>query len=209
MTKVILHGILGKLFGEEWDLEIMSPGEALRAIETNTGKLFSFLREREDIEYRVVIDGQDCSFDELKVAYCAFKRIHFIPVIKGSDNGGIWQIIAGIALILIAIVVTVAQPEFAPVTGEAISFGAALLSGGTGILVTLGVSMLVGGVAQMLTPSPKTEGTDEKPNNQPSYLFQGAVNTTRQGNPVPVGYGRLRVGSQVISAGFRAIDIPV
>ena len=36
--------------------------------------------------------------------------------------------------------------------------------------------------------------------NTPSYLFNGAVNTTAQGHPVPIGYGRLIVGSAVISA---------
>ena len=38
--------------------------------------------------------------------------------------------------------------------------------------------------------------------NQPSLAFDGAVNTMGQGGPVPLGYGRLLVGSQIISVGF-------
>jgi len=43
--------------------------------------------------------------------------------------------------------------------------------------------------------------------NKPSYLFNGARNTMTQGNPVPVGFGELGVGSQVISAGIRSVQI--
>jgi len=42
-----------------------------------------------------------------------------------------------------------------------------------------------------------------------SYVFNGAVNTTAQGHPVPVGYGRMIVGSAVISAGIDVDEIPV
>ena len=38
------------------------------------------------------------------------------------------------------------------------------------------------------------------------YHFNGVVNTTAQGNPVPLGYGRMIVGSAVVSAGIYAMD---
>jgi predicted phage tail protein len=56
----------------------------------------------------------------------------------------------------------------------------------------------------MLAPQPKTPGTPDRPENKPSYVFDGPINTAAQGNPVPVCYGRLIVGSQVISAGMVA-----
>ena len=56
----------------------------------------------------------------------------------------------------------------------------------------------------MLAPQPKTPGAPERPENRPSYAFDGPVNTAAQGNPVPVCYGRLIVGSQVVSAGMMA-----
>ena len=56
----------------------------------------------------------------------------------------------------------------------------------------------------LFAPPEPTIVDTEQVENKPSYLFDGAVNTTRQGNAVPVGYGRLRVGSQVISAGLTA-----
>ena len=44
------------------------------------------------------------------------------------------------------------------------------------------------------------------PNNGASYNFNGPVNTTAQGNPVPLLYGELFVGSSTISAGIYSED---
>jgi predicted phage tail protein len=67
----------------------------------------------------------------------------------------------------------------------------------------------LGGVAQMLAPQPASNEPSERPENQPSYTFNGAVNTTAQGQPVPLGYGRLVVGSAVISAGIDVDQVAI
>ena len=54
----------------------------------------------------------------------------------------------------------------------------------------------------LFAPHMTDQTQDQSPNNLPSYAFDGAVNTTRQGNPVPICYGSMIVGSQVISAGL-------
>jgi predicted phage tail protein len=98
----------------------------------------------------------------------------------GSKSGGILNIIVGVVLVL----------------ADTFIFH-------TGYLTTIGYGMIVGGVVQMLTPVPK--GTKNKSvDNEPSYVFNGAVNTQAQGNPVPLLYGRMIVGSAVISAGINA-----
>jgi hypothetical protein len=53
---------------------------------------------------------------------------------------------------------------------------------------------------------PKGRSANDKPENQPSYAFNGPLNTQAQGNPVPVLYGELIVGSAVLSAGITAKD---
>lgn len=68
-----------------------------------------------------------------------------------------------------------------------------------------GIGMAAGGVVQMLSPQPKGRNGQES-SNQPSYIFNGAVNTEAQGHPVPLLYGRMIVGSAVISAGIEADD---
>ena len=68
--------------------------------------------------------------------------------------------------------------------------------------------ILLGELGRSFAPTPKATEPSERPENKPSYSFNGAVNTTAQGHPVPVGYGRLIVGSAVISAGIDVDEIP-
>ena len=66
----------------------------------------------------------------------------------------------------------------------------------------LGASLVIGGVAQLLTPTPKlTQGADSEGDPRKSYSFSGVQNTSRAGVPVPVVYGETLVGSVVVSAG--------
>ncbi|MFP4902656.1 tail assembly protein, partial [Paraburkholderia sp. BR14261] len=67
---------------------------------------------------------------------------------------------------------------------------------------SLGAALALSGIAQLLSPRPQAQATPERADNEPSLAFDGAVNTMGQGGPVPLGYGRMRVGSQVISVGF-------
>ena len=63
--------------------------------------------------------------------------------------------------------------------------------------------MVLGGVVQLLSPQQSYDSASSvSPENKPSYNFNGPVNTTAQGHPVPLCYGRMIVGSAVISAGL-------
>jgi len=72
-----------------------------------------------------------------------------------------------------------------------------------------GVSLILGGVAELIFGKNTSDGTTENANNRPSYAFGGAINTIGQGNPVPILYGRLEVGSQVISAGISTQQVAI
>ena len=65
-------------------------------------------------------------------------------------------------------------------------------------------AVLLGGVSQLLfgPANPTSSSSGEKANNLPSYLFGGQVNTMRQGGAIPLLYGKMIVGSQMISAGI-------
>lgn len=203
MTKVVLHGKLGRVVGRRiWYLAVSSVSEALRAIEANTGKLFSYLINHEagQAPYRVLINREDWrSPEEIVYPLGNLRVINIIPVLGGSGNGGIWQILVGLALIAAAV-------ALAPMTGG-LSLKA-VFSGVPGFFATVGVTLTLGGIAQLLTPSPKADFLNtERSENRPSYLFSGPINTTRQGNAIPVGYGFLRVGSQVISTSMTSEDL--
>lgn len=71
--------------------------------------------------------------------------------------------------------------------------------------------MVIRGVVQMLTPTPRGLGVKDSAENAPSYSLNGTVNTQAQGTPAPLAYGGhdtkgMFVGSAVISGGILAED---
>ena len=43
----------------------------------------------------------------------------------------------------------------------------------------------------------------------PSYLFDGPTNVVGEGGPVPVGYGRLLIGSTAIHGVMQVVEYPI
>lgn len=89
-------------------------------------------------------------------------------------------------------------------------FSGALFGGGIigAIVANLASALLFYGISQIISPTPKapTQGTSgyTPALEQPSFLFNGAVNITEQGGAVPIVYGRARCGSVVISSSVRS-----
>lgn len=190
MVTVILLGELGRRFGRRHSLAIASAAEAIRAL---TANFPAFERElvtsgERGVGYRVLAGRDALALDRLHEPTGA-QRITIAPVVSGAGGDGLGQILLGAALLAVAWW----NPMGWAATGTFLS---------QSTLYSVGTAMMLGGVAQMIAPTPKASEPAERPQNQPSYSFNGAVNTTAQGHPVPVGYGRLIVGSAVISAGI-------
>jgi predicted phage tail protein len=192
---VLLYGHLGKRFGRRHQYDIRTPAEAVRALAVTLPGFRRYLIEHSRPGYRVLVGKSPRTLETL--AYPADDAIKIVPVVAGAGRG-FGSVILGAALIGVGFITG----------GAGLSLGSAWALGGSyfaGYLATnIGVGLVLGGVAQMLAPTPKTPGTPERPENRPSFAFDGPLNTTAQGNPVPVCYGRLIVGSQVISAGLVA-----
>lgn len=192
---ILLLGELGRRFGRRHKLAIGSAAEAIRALCANFP---AFERElvtsgERGVGYRVLVGREALNLNQLHEP-SGQQNIAIVPVISGA-GGGLGQIIMGIAIIAIS--------WWNPMGWAA---AGAFLSQST--LYSIGTAMILGGVAQMISPIPKASDPSERPENKPSYSFNGAVNTTAQGHPVPVGYGRLIVGSAVISAGIDVDEVP-
>jgi predicted phage tail protein len=153
-----------------------------------------------DQHYRVSIGTYDIDLEELHHPAGA-APISFVPVVAGA--GAVGRIIVGIALIALAIAV--------PGLGAAAGATAAATIFGTGFsslalsVGLLGVSLVLGGVAQLLTPTPKISQDEADPRK--SFSFSGIQNVSRAGVPVPVVYGETLVGSVVISAGIDIVQV--
>src|ERR1017187_2489619 len=211
LVKVNLHGEMGKVCKKTWDLNIESVSECIRAIEANTHKLYKFLWEKDKIgvTYRVLVNGEDfecekkgkLGLDDIEIAKNSgltlkrgnLKTIDIIPVLEGADSKtmGIVTIIAGAILILI---------------GTGLLFPSL---GGSAPLILIGIGLIGAGVMVLLTQSPQFAAYRQAPDGEISYLFNGPTNTTKEGGPVPVGYGTLLIGSQVISEAYANLDYSI
>ena len=59
----------------------------------------------------------------------------------------------------------------------------------------------------MLAPKPQVPGAGASRDPRQSYNFSGIQNTSVQGTPIPLVYGKMYVGSVVVSAGISTTDI--
>lgn len=139
--------------------------------------------------YQIRIAGEDVSADSLTARLHeplpAGAVIHIVPRMEGAKSGGVFQVVLGAVAIVAAFW-----------TGGASMAAWGALSTG---LFTAGASMMLGGVAQMLTPQPKAPSMHSADNGKQNTYFSSLDNMIAQGNPVPVPYGEIMTGSRRIS----------
>jgi predicted phage tail protein len=196
MMTILLYGHLAKQFGKRHRLNVRSPAEAIRAFCANYHDFRDAIMLHDQPGYRVLAGKEDRAFDVgMQLPVGSSKIIKIIPVIAGS-SGGFSRILLGAALI--------GASFFLPATAIGLT-EIGLFA--TSALSSIGFSLLLGGISSLLFSPPKASNSTERPENRPSYNFNGAINTITQGNCVPVAYGRIRVGSQVISAGTETVNL--
>ncbi|MFJ5503811.1 tail assembly protein [Pectobacterium carotovorum] len=189
LKTIRLYGVLGATFGRVHHLAVESRQEAIKALSVIIPGFEKFLltSKSRGLTYAVFDGKRNLSKDELD--FNVSKEIRIAPVVIGSKQNGLFQTILGATLLAVAI--------FAP-WGTAFAY--------SNFLGALGGSMVLGGIVQMLTPMQGGISMRESPDNKPSYAFGGPVNSIAQGNPVPILYGRRRIGGAIISAGIYAED---
>jgi predicted phage tail protein len=185
LRKIRLYGKLAKFIGHRvLEADVATAAEAVRFLVANWPALE---RHMADQHYRVSVGTYDLELEELHDP-AGQQEIKIVPVMAGAGATG--RIIAGIALVAIGL--------FVPGIGAL----------GVQILVGVGASLVLGGVAQLLTPTPKVPtGPDTQNDPRKSYSFSGIQNTSRQGVPVPIVFGETIVGSVVISAGIDTVQV--
>lgn len=188
LRKIKLYGQLAKFIGKRvLHADVATAAEAVRFLMANWPELE---RHMADQHYRVSVGSYDLAMDELHDP-AGQQDIKIVPVVAGA--GAVGRIIAGVALVALAII----NPF-----GAAAIFGTALST----IVGGIGASLVLGGVAQLLTPVPKINTKDEQ-DPRKTFSFSGVQNTSRQGTPVPIVYGETLVGSVVISAGINTVQV--
>lgn len=187
MTRILLSGSLAKAFGREHfrQLETGTTAEAFSALKHTVAGFEDFIRDssRRGLRYAIFRNRENVAEDGF--ALSGTKEIRIVPIIAGSKSG-LFQTVLGVAIVVVG----------------AVLFNPAIMA--------VGIGIALGGVVSMLTPVIKAPSQQEQATteNKPSYLFNGAFNSTQQGLPVPVVYGTMLVGSSVIAVGTWAEAIP-
>jgi predicted phage tail protein len=192
LRKIKLYGRLAKFIGKRvLRAEVATTAEAVRFLLANWPQLEGHMSNQ---HYRVSVGDWDLVEDELGHPI-GQQEIRFVPVVSGAGATG--RIIAGVALVALASFVsfgTLGGMVAAGVINSAV-FG-------------VGVSLVIGGVAELLTPTPKIpQGPDTQDDPRKSYSFSSIQNTSRAGTPVPIVYGRCIVGSVVVSGGVDTVQV--
>jgi len=180
MTTVSLEGRLGHIVGSKFSFKTRTLKEVLDAIEANTGKLRSYLHQNGKRMFAIFVDGKELDPSISLNTNVKDKNVVIIPLLFGAFVASITAALT--ASMAVGLAKTVATFVIGTVLGAALSFG---------------ISMLISKI--MKQDDPETLNTS-------SFLFGQAENVTKQGVVVPVGYGRMQVGSRVISVNLFNVD---
>ncbi len=208
MKTVKVYGALRKRLGQcRFEFDVATPAQAIKALCVNFPGLDKWLidSEKDGVGYRVAVSKEKATEKNVAPLLMPFsdKEVFSItPVVAGAGRG-VGSILAGAALIAIAIAVPGAglagTSLFASVGGAA-TFGAGLAAAAG----TIGIGLVLTGIAQAISPQPELSGLEDGPEaaRLESFSISNVVNTSRQGLPVPIAYGRVFVGSAVLSSGL-------
>lgn len=176
MTAITVHGILAKEFRSHFKFAIKSTKEVLDAITCICPQFRNRIVElsNQGVHYTLLIDGKKIESEADLVISKEDQIIDFIPIIGGA-GGSFGKIIQ----VVVAI---------------------ALIATGNPFLIAVGTTLLTNALMKPPDlPRPESDVSSAKQ----SFNFSSKANVTEQGMPVPVGYGRLRVGSAIIQSNIK------
>lgn len=198
-VKVKLLGELGRKFGRSYQFMALSPKEVLSALSNQIEGFSDYLRGAHEngVFFKLVTaDPEGIDYNECMMP-C--ETLVIAPVITGAGGSGmsIGKILLGAVLIGLAFVPGIGVATTGALAGKFTAVGTALFG--------IGGALLFGGIAELLTPTPK------KPKeNEQSFLFDRAVDLTSQGFPIPLLYGKfLATSPLVISSAISTESVPV
>lgn len=185
MTTIFLHGKIAKKYGKKFKFAVSRPKDAILALDT----IFEdFSKELIDLakkgfQYSLVVDNKPITGVEDFTSKSSIKEIHILPVICGS--GAIGAIVGGIAIYALAAAASTAGYALLATVLTAVALAA----------ISYGIQSLMAKPPDQNNPGASTATSAA---TSKSFMFTNKENVKQQGNPIPVGYGRLRIGSAVI-----------
>ena len=189
MKVVKVYGALRKRLGQcRFEFDVATPAQAIKALCVKFPGLDKWLidSEQDGVGYRVAVSKEKITEQDMTPLIMPISErevFSITPVIAGAGRG-VGQVLLGAVLI---------GASFIPGVG---AFAASAMQ-------TVGASLTLNGIATLISPQPQLglERGKEAARLE-SFIFNNVVNTAKQGLPVPIAYGRVFVGSAVLSSGL-------
>jgi predicted phage tail protein len=195
MTKISIHGILGKKFGKSFNLKINTAASAVKAIDANKEGFIQEIKKLSEkgFNYFVVIDGQFAEHENDFVERKEIKTIDIVPSICGSGGA------------IVSWATSTAVADFT--IGQAVS--AFLINAAISAAISIGISFIMNALQKQTEPPQAAAAvavggvTSMLEAQGRSYVFNNMQNVASQGAVLPVGYGRFKVASYLLEANIK------
>lgn len=195
MTEVFVHGYLGQKYGKKFKFSLAKAKDVFRALDCQFENFSNELIKlsHKGMQYSLVVDDQELSSAADLDANRKIKQIHIVPTIFG----------AGVVAIVVGAVAAVGS----------YAAGAAGLAFLSSVLLSVAVSAISFGLQSLMSKPPTANAVSQSSPaastastsaTSKSFLFSNRENVASQGNPVPLGYGRLRVGAAIIQENVKS-----
>lgn len=201
LVKVKLIGELGRKFGRCYEFMAASPKDVMSALCNQLAGFKEYMTTAHErgIGFRVVNHNPEGMDYENLMMPC--DNLIVAPIVTGG--GAIGRILIGVALIALAFVSFGSSVAFA-----GIASAGAKAAIGSSLLFSLGTTLVLTGIAQLLTPQQSNSMGDTE--RKESFLFDRASDLTNQGLPVPILYGRYLAASPlIVSSAITTQQVPV
>ena len=196
LKKIKVYGKLRQFLGKSYfKAAVKSPQQAMSFLIAN---FEGVQKHMNDQVYKVKMGGRVITEEYLSMT--GQGDIQIIPIATGSITS------------VVSVVSGIFSAGAAAATAVASVAGTVLTSSVVGTaLTTIGTSLLIGGITDLLAPQnpiPDTSSvSDIDPAIRGSYSFSGIQNVSSSGVPIPIIYGAVFSGSIIISSGTDSTQV--
>jgi predicted phage tail protein len=192
---VYLQGELGDMFGRKFVVATNDYADIFKCINVNRPEFLPYLKKCHEEGIGFIVDTEEGSIDNEDLIRPIAKGDVTIAIAPAGSKKGLTKILVAIAIIAFLV--------FNPLS---IAGGGNLLAAGAFEAGTIGAyavqasvaiatSLALQGIQQLMAPDPSVDKNDGTSN----YLFSGGASNAKEGDPIPILYGELRVPGRPIS----------
>ena len=194
-VKVVLHGYLKDLYDKETFIEGNDVAEIINGFCKQTKSLDVPLGEE---RHQLRVHGFDTKESLFEPLSPDTKEIHLLPDIRGGKGGGFLKVVVGAVLIAAAV-----YTGGGSLTALAATGSTSLSS----IMFSLGVSLVLGGLLEIISPAPQIDTLPDTQDPEASKYLGATQNTVKIGTRIPLLYGRHEAFGHYLSFNVDAKDI--